>query len=83
MIYATGAQTNGQTVLLFLSLNEKETLALNVIRIRYDVGICVSQCGVAVSTAQAQVLPTTPQGVLCPNLAFNDMNIYPAEQLVT
>lgn len=53
-IYATRAQTNGQIISLFLTLNAKETPALNVVRIKYEGGIRVSQCGVAVSATKAQ-----------------------------
>lgn len=53
VIYATWAQTNSQIIFLFLSLNEKETKILNVVRIRRAGAVCVTQCGLALSAAKA------------------------------
>lgn len=53
VIYATWAQTNSQIIFLFLSLNEKETKILNVVRIRCAGAVCVTQCGLAFSAAKA------------------------------
>lgn len=46
--------SNSQIILLFLSLNEKETQALDTIRFRCEVGICVHQRRIAVSAAKAR-----------------------------
>lgn len=43
-----------QNLFLFLSLNEKETKLLNVTRIRCAGGVCVNQCGLALSAAKAR-----------------------------
>lgn len=52
VIYATWAQTNSQIIFLFLSLNEKETKVLNVMRIRCAGGVCVNQWGLDLHAAK-------------------------------
>lgn len=53
VIYSTWAQTNSQIIFLFLSLNEKETKILDVVRIRCAGTVCVTQCGLALSAPKA------------------------------
>lgn len=81
VIYATWAQTNSQIILLFLSLNEEETQALDVIRIRCEMGICVNQCGAAVGAAKARGGVTHHPAGEAP--AYDDVDVYTAEQLVS
>lgn len=81
MIYATWAQTNSQIILLFLSLNEKETQALDVIRFRCEMGIRVNQCGAAVGAAKARGGVSHHPAGQAP--AHNDVDVCTAEQLVS
>lgn len=55
VIYATWAQTNSQIIFLFLSLNEKETKVLNVMKIRCAGAVSVNQCGLDLHAAKSGV----------------------------